>query len=128
MKIEILFRGKRVIDGKWIFGMPTYDFKYIFNDENLDSPDNFEVIPETVGQLRHKNKYGRYFDGDVYYHAGFGLCEVSDVCELQIALATGNSDDIVEIQGNIHDNPELYEHDPVRTQRLSVRLLNPTRI
>ena len=44
------FRGLRK-DGTWIYGMPTYDFKYIFNSEQTDSPDNYEVDPETVTQF-----------------------------------------------------------------------------
>ncbi len=66
-----------------------------------------EVLPETVGQLRHVNKHGEYFDGDVYYHAGYGMETVSAICELQFALARGDGDDICDKQGNIHDNPEL---------------------
>ncbi len=50
MKREILFRGKSP-KGHWIYGMPSYDLKYIFNDSNYDSHDQFEVIPETVGQF-----------------------------------------------------------------------------
>lgn len=46
----IKFRGKRK-DGKWLYGMPTFDFKYIFNDVQVDSCDNYEINPETVGQF-----------------------------------------------------------------------------
>ena len=50
MKREILFRGKSP-KGHWIYGMPSYDLKYIFNDSNYDSHDQFEIIPETIGQF-----------------------------------------------------------------------------
>ena len=44
------FRGLTK-DGKRIYGMPTCDFKYIFNSKQTDSPDNYEVDPETVTQF-----------------------------------------------------------------------------
>jgi hypothetical protein len=66
-----------------------------------------EVLPETVGQLRHVNKHGAYYDGDVYYHAGYGMETVSAICELQFALARGDGDDICTIAGNIHDVPDI---------------------
>jgi len=67
----------------------------------------YYVKPETVGQLRYSQYDTEYYDGDVYYHAGYGNETVSDVCEIQMALISGTSDDIGHILGNIHDNPEL---------------------
>lgn len=54
MKREILFRGKSP-KGHWIYGMPSYDLNYIFNDSNYDSYEQFEVIPETIGQFTGLN-------------------------------------------------------------------------
>lgn len=44
------FRGKSKNGDFHIYGMPTYDLKYIFNgsDEQYASPDNYEVMSETI--------------------------------------------------------------------------------
>lgn len=76
---EILFRGKRTDNGKWVYG-DLIDVKFIF-DKNYDGYDSpyyddelgiidghlLEVIPETVGQytgLTDKNGK-KIFEGDI---------------------------------------------------------------
>ena len=117
---EILFRGFvecKYSKQKWHKGflVESEGKSFIFSGKR-EHEDNYrvtwkltEVIPETVGQLRHENKHGKYFDGDVYYHAGYGNEVVSEYCELQESMFNGTSDDIERIIGNIHDNPELME-------------------
>ena len=45
---EIKFIGYSKKLNKWIYGMPSYNFKYIFNKESDNSPENYEVEPESV--------------------------------------------------------------------------------
>lgn len=67
MEREILFRGKNLDSTDWIYGMPTYDFKFIFNEDNTDSSDNYKVLPKTVGQFTGviDKKGVKIFEGDL---------------------------------------------------------------
>lgn len=129
---EILFRGKRVDNGKWVEG----DFCHPSNickesigyDEQLKQSgvpiwEDYNVQPETVGQytgLTDKNGK-KIFEGDIVKTTlgitrivfdkcrGFGgysdqKRKTGGLIYLQgIDLAFG------EIIGNIHDNPELLK-------------------
>jgi len=122
MNLPSPYRAKRKYSNEWVYGF--YACKTIMNKHFILQEEmqpycrdtilnEIEVLPETVGQLRHVNKHGSYYDGDVYYHAGFGFETVSEICELQFALASGNDYDIGEIKGNVHDNPDIVNNSEI---------------
>ena len=118
---EILFRGKRKNDGKWVEGYYAEGMYYLNGEQTymilpLDLTvyphcefSSYEhVDPKTVGQytgLVDKNGK-KIFEGDIMRNAGnvVGFC-CGDYC------INGDSPldywTKTEIIGNIHDNPEL---------------------
>lgn len=128
---EILFRGKRIDNGKWAFGyivpieVDYWDkgFEIIDIDgleyEELDcyfpSFISYRVIPETVGQytgLTDKNGT-KVFEGDIieWDEKEWG-CEHRELVEWNCSLFSQRKNDwkeFCEVIGNIHDNPEFLE-------------------
>lgn len=130
MNREILFRGKSIGTGEWLYG-------HLFN-YGLTAPSNvpcisvcvptsweeayniYAVHPDTIGQYTGlKDKNGKkIFEGDIvefanldlpnmivqFDNGSFMLCEdeYSTYVELRMNYA-------VEVMGNIYDNPELIE-------------------
>lgn len=110
---QILFRGKRVDNGEWVYGFYVEDEskKYIFTFDQikrgidlggyLDCCQMYEVKPETVGQytnLKDKHNAG-IFEGDIVEipYEGWKLVKWFDCsCGFEPFVL-----------GNIHDNPEL---------------------
>lgn len=144
---EILFRGKRTDNSEWIEGYYAiqsnhacfahelkythFIFKDIFLDFNLGGLQEFEVIPETVGQytgLTDSNGK-KIYEGDIccfrewtngdmcwigkvyYEHQQFVISgNKNKECEMSFTLAMSRFiPENIEIIGNIHDNPELLE-------------------
>lgn len=137
---EILFRGKRADNGEWIEGYYAvqsnhacfahelkythFIFKDICLDFNLGGLQEFEVIPDTIGQytgLTDKNGK-KIFEGDilefsdrmvsVFWHPHSG-CWDSNF--LKFTNKENGREDMspcrwsyrAKVVGNIHDNPEL---------------------
>lgn len=130
---EILFRGKRTDNGKWVEGDYAYsnteDKHYIicdlemqsmsYEENDLYALEWYEVIPETVGQytgLTDKNGV-KIFEGDICKSIdGISLISYDNemagfvIRYFDYPPDTLTMDELVddaEVIGNIHDNPEL---------------------
>ena len=120
---DIIFRGKREDNGEWIAESETYikdgDGTWLCDKSN----DVVKVVPETVGQytgLCDKN-VKRVFEGDIVRYgdtihrvvfeqrngtAYFGIV-ISDIETWLFGYKCPAN--LMEVIGNIYDNPELLE-------------------
>lgn len=132
---DILFRGKRLDNGAWVYGSFCMDAREQFNglcgvdgfirlyDKAKGKMQSHEVDRETVGQytgLLDKNGE-RIFEGDVLTldgEYGFFVLEFQE--DTARFVMSGDSIVVdfdnfwsyeVEVMGNIHDNSELLEDD-----------------
>ena len=119
---EILFRGKRVGNGKWVEGY--FIRQYVSNEIITADDEIYHITPETVGQYTGlKDKNGtRIFEGDIVrckdtLHEVI-FCKISGCAFFGITMPDRgeiwNFDGItradgMEVIGNIHDNPELLK-------------------
>lgn len=118
MNREILFRGKRIDNGDWVYDYfeRMNGYSYIVN-ENMRRVRE-AVIPETVGQYTgFTDKNGvKIFEGDIlkflsgnyvveWHHDHGKFLQVDRQFSREIFICINES----EIIGNIYDNPELLE-------------------
>ncbi len=136
---EILFRGKRVDNGKWIEGSLSTEYYKECGCVMVSptSDDCFKVDPETVGQYTEStDKNGTMiFEGDIVRTKKYGriiklkdhtYTNVSDYDTFVVCYSpcmfrllrekpdrgfnlVNDGYAQLEVIGNIHDNPELLE-------------------
>ena len=116
---EILFRGKRKDNGKWVYGCSTQSANNFCISINTEDGCMFAYVkPETVGQytgLTDKNGK-RIFEGDIVKYINSSPCKI-DYIDSQFVMMWKKFyrnfervyDDEIEVIGNIYDNPELLE-------------------
>ena len=125
MMHEILFRGKRLDSGEWVYGYYVETLRYNMH-WIWDGKEYIKINPATVGQYTGlKDKNGkRIFEGDVveglflfgaaikafvaFQNGAFGLkWQRGAVTEFSAFTSICNVE--YEVIGNIHDNPELLK-------------------
>lgn len=114
---EILFRGKRIETGEWVYGNPfvsnTDARTYILYGSRRVTI-GWEVDPSTFGQYTGMidNNGNRIFEGDilsiwndrndvVVFEDGAFIMEDTEI-PMRFAIK-------FDVIGNVHDNPELLE-------------------
>ena len=134
---EILFRGKRIDNGDWVYGslirmddegyqtfiFPPYNYASSLTCGQLVAYGMIAVIPETVGQytgLKDKNGV-KIFEGDILKDSLGWVCLVKwDDSNGRFLgyhkkprgdtyVCYVGREPASEVIGNIHDNPELME-------------------
>lgn len=133
---EILFRGKRVDDGQWVYGCYyELDMGKVMISTCIKR-EAYEVQHETVGQFTGltDKKGNKIFEGDIVhavYQVGYVGCKNVDYgigvvkyrasyyggasYEIEIIgdsgsrVFTASLENGVEVIGNVYDNPELLK-------------------
>ena len=127
MKREILYRGARMGDGKFVYGSLVFvkendksenELPHIVISYGPDTFDWFEVDPETVGQYTgiDDREGEKIFEGDIFkigaenniYTVRFDYgCFLAYEDDVQVGILAELSTMFIKKIGNIHDNKEL---------------------
>lgn len=119
---EILFRGKRVDDGQWIYGdlLTANGTECEISDWNEVDYSRHDVDHETVGQYTgiDDREGDKIFEGDIFkigaenniYTVRFDYgCFLAYEDDVQVGILAELSTMFIKKIGNIHDNKELLK-------------------
>ena len=132
MENRYLFRGKRIDNNEWVYGLPSYDEDGEIEEIEVWSEDDinfYSVDPSTICQCTGiKDKNGKLiWENDIvnclteecYGYIGWNESEAGFY--FNVLLEDGSFEeehiydyqDCIEVIGNTFDNPELLEgnHD-----------------
>ena len=122
MKREILFRGKRVDNGQWIYGdlLTSNGTCCEISDWNEVDYSIHDIDPETVGQYTgiDDREGEKIFEGDIFkigaenniYTARFDYgCFLAYEDDVQVGILAELSTMFIKKIGNIHDNKDLLK-------------------
>jgi uncharacterized phage protein (TIGR01671 family) len=141
---EIQFRGKELETGKWVYGFFCIDGDgaYIINDTSEGiRGDCINVDRRTVGQYINRNDKNdtEIYEGDIIritrgIHSKYPFTETRYVvwvnCGFRLAKDELTKDDdleanlvgfrggVLEVIGNVFDNPKLLKYWPIRNPEL----------
>lgn len=118
MEREVIFRGKRLGNGQWLYGDLMHDNHqgcYVYPNDCTGLYTENKVDPDTVGEFTNmKDKHGnKVFEGDIVeYGRSLYVCEFveggftfRDISDDRLTLNAILIE--ADVIGNVYDNSEL---------------------